>query len=387
MAVSRECLILSSLVGLALICGACDGPAASAPGPITQTGAADDSPRLADNTAESELRLFGREGAAQDIVFEARASIDVEQHTFPGEGSDFDPDVDPTGRLLVFASTRHSRHSHLYTKPIGGAVITQITDEAADDTQPAFCPLGKRIAFTSNRAGQWDVWVIDANGKNPIQLTASPMPEMHPSWSPDGRRLVYCRLTSKENHGELWVVDLLNPGVKRCIGEGLFPDWSPRGDKIAYQRARERGSGWFSIWTLDFQDDEVLFPTEIASSPHSAYICPTWSSDGQQIAFTAVPAVRPAGLESAGPPAAQSGRSDILMVDTDGRGLQRLTDGRGENHSPVWAADGRVFYTAKSARTETIWSVKPFRPALPVEQMPITAGDRRAAQLTDMDER
>jgi TolB protein len=341
---------------------------------------------LTDALPESDLRLFGREDAAQDVAFEAKAALDLEQHTFPDEGADFDPDVDPAGKLLVFASTRHSRHSHLYTKPIGGAVITQITDEDADDVQPAICPSGKRIAYASNRAGQWDIWLIDANGKNPTQVTSSPMPEMRPSWSPDGRRLIYCRLTSNQNHGDLWVVDLLNPGVKRCIGEGLFPDWSPRGDKIAYQRARHRGSGWFSIWTLDFQDDEVLFPTEIASSSQCAYICPTWSVDGRQIAFTAVPAARATGAAPAGDRPARGSRSDILIVDVDGRGLQRLTDGQGENNSPAWAADGRIFYTAKTAKTETIWSVKPFKPSQPAEETPITTGDRRAAQVLELDD-
>jgi TolB protein len=369
------------------LCDGCESTHPNtAPAPTKQSATISSSPRLTDALPESDLRLFGREDAAQDVAFEAKAALDLEQHTFPDEGADFDPDVDPAGKLLVFASTRHSRHSHLYTKPIGGAVITQITDEDADDVQPAICPSGKRIAYASNRAGQWDIWLIDANGKNPTQVTSSPMPEMRPSWSPDGRRLIYCRLTSNQNHGDLWVVDLLNPGVKRCIGEGLFPDWSPRGDKIAYQRARHRGSGWFSIWTLDFQDDEVLFPTEIASSSQCAYICPTWSVDGRQIAFTAVPAARATGAAPAGDRPARGSRSDILIVDVDGRGLQRLTDGQGENNSPAWAADGRIFYTAKTAKTETIWSVKPFKPSQPAEETPITTGDRRAAQVLELDD-
>ena len=330
-----------------------------------------------------DLRLFGVDDSAQDIVFEGRAAIDIEQHTFPGEGADFDPEVDPDGKHLVFASTRHSRHSHLYTKVIGGAVITQITDEQANDVQPAFSPSGSRVAFSSNRSGQWDIWVVDANGKNPTQITNTPAPELHPSWSPDSRRLVYCRLTSNENRGELWVVDLDNPGMKRFIGEGLFPSWSPKGDKIVYQRARERGSGWFSIWTLDFQDGEVLYPTEIASSPSAAYISPTWSADGEQIAFAAVVGAKPIATSGGeARPATVKNRSDILIVDADGRGLQRLTDGRGESYSPSWAVDGRIFYTARFNDGETIWSVKPFRPARPNEPS-ITTGNRRAAGVFD----
>jgi Tol biopolymer transport system component len=76
------------------------------------------------------------------------------------------------------------------------------------------------------------------------------------------------------------------------------------------------------------------------------------------------------------------GRADIAIVDADGRGLQKLTDGRGENYSPAWSSDGRVFFTAKLSECETIWSVKTFKPQLITQ--PAT-GDRRAAAVLDTD--
>jgi len=327
-----------------------------------------------------DLCLFGRGAVTRDAVFEGRAATNVQQHTTTSEGVDFDPDVDSTGKVLVFASTRHSRFSHLYSKPVGGATLTQITDEPANDTQPSFSPSGGRIAFASDRSGQWDIWVIDANGRNPIQITNNPSTELHPSWSPDGKHLVYCRINPKDDRGELWLVDLDNPGIKRLIGEGLFPEWSPKGDKIAYQRSRARGSRWFSIWTLDIKDNEVLYPTEVASRPDVALIAPTWSPDATQIAFTSV-APAPGHGE---PQITGEGRSDIGIVDADGRGFQRLTDGRSENYSPTWSVGGRIYFTAKLASNETIWSIKTFRPAM-VGETVTTAGDRRAAAVMEID--
>ncbi len=327
-----------------------------------------------------DLCLFGRGNPTPGIVFEGRAAVDLRQHTTATEGADFDPDVDPAGKRLVFASTRHARHSHLYIKSIYGATVTQITDEPANDAQPVFCPKGERIAFVSDRSGQWDVWVVDVNGRNPTQVTHNPAAELHPSWSPDGKRLAYCRVNSRDNLGELWVVELANPGIKRLIGEGLFPEWSPDGHKIAYQRSRARGDRWFSIWTLDVSNDEVLYPTEIASRHDAALISPVWSPDGTQIAFsTVMPKVQ--GSE---PRINGGGRSDIGIVDADGRGLQYLTDGRGDNYSPAWSVDGRIYFTAKLERSETIWSVRPFRPPLMVEPT-IKTGDRRAAAVTETD--
>lgn len=325
-----------------------------------------------------DLCLFGRGDLTRDIAFYGRAASNIQQHTTKSDGVDFDPDVDATGQKLIFASTRHSKFSHLYMKPLTGTVLTQITDGPANDVQPMFGPDDRRIAFASDRSGQWDVWVIEANGRNPIQITNNPAPELHPSWSPDGKRLTYCRISPQENRGELWIVELDNPGVKRLVGEGLFPDWSPKGDKIVYQRARARGSRWFSIWTLDINGDEVLYPTEIASTTTAALIAPVWSPEGTQIAFTSVaPAPETGELGIGG-----QGRADIGIVDADGRGFQKLTDGRGENYSPAWSPDGRVFFTAKLSDCETIWSIKTFKPQL---MTPPATGDRRAAAVLDVD--
>ncbi|MBI5764614.1 MAG: PD40 domain-containing protein [Planctomycetes bacterium] len=308
-----------------------------------------------------DLRLFGRGGALQDISFEGKAAINIQQHTTGSEGADFDPSVDAAGKQLVFASTRHSRMSHLYVKPTDGATLTQLTDGDFNDAQPVFSPDGTRIAFTSDRSGQWDVWMMDSSGRNPTQLTNSPMPELHPSWSPDGEQLVYCRINPKDSAGELWIIDLENPGAKRIIGEGLFPAWSPKGDRIAYQKARRRGSRWFSIWTMTLVDGEPTPPTEVVSNTQFACIAPSWSMDGSQIAFALVSPS--AGSDGAPEPRITgAGRADIAMIDVDGRGLIRLTNGRGENYSPMWSADDRIYFTAKLDQSETIWSIKPFRP-------------------------
>jgi TolB protein len=217
-----------------------------------------------------------------------------------------------------------------------------------------------------------------------MQITNSPLPELHPSWSPDGRRLVYCRLNTQDGRGELWIADLERPGVKRLIGEGLFPSWSPRGDKIAYQRARQRGSRWFSIWTLTLQNDEPSLPTEVAHSPDAALIAPTWSPDGAQIAFASIAPGDDQGPLPGQPRITGQGRADIGIIDADGRGMVRLTNGRGDNFSPCWAADGRIYFTARLARSETIWSIRPFTPSAP--SAPVAAPElRRAAHAARLD--
>ena len=61
-----------------------------------------------------------------------------------------------------------------------------------DDNSPEFSPDGKRIAFMSNRSGDWEIWVCDSDGSNPVQLTSFRGPNVStPRWSPDGGRIAF----------------------------------------------------------------------------------------------------------------------------------------------------------------------------------------------------
>lgn len=355
----------------------CANPAPSASG-TEQTPAS--------GCPDTDMRMFGRVTSARTVSFEGKLAANAQQHTAPVEGADFDPDVDPAGQYLVFSSTRHSRFSHLYMKRIGGTTLTQLTDESGNDAQPRFSPSGDRVAFASDRSGQWDIWVVDANGRNPVQITRHSLPELHPSWSPDGNRLVYCRINPRENRSELWVVDLTNPGVKRVIGEGMFPAWSPKGDKIAYQRARARGSRRFSLWTVEVDEkNDAMFPTEIASSGDAALIAPTWSPDATQLAFAVIAPSSAGPSEDGSSRVVKRGYSDIGLIDADGQGLIRLTNGKGKNYSPVWANDGHIYFISRMENnTEAIWSVKPYQPALRNTPSAVTTG-QRAALVSDED--
>ena len=139
------------------------------------------------------------------------------------------------------------------------------------------------------------------------------------------------------------------------IGYGVFPEWSPFDDTILFQRARRRGSRWYSIWTLELVGGEPRYPTEIASSADYAMISPSWSRDGLRIAFTTVgttPSIDPAY-------GAAFDVSDIWTIGVDGSGRMRLTDGHSTNFSPTWSPDGRVFFTSSRTGHENVWSVLP----------------------------
>jgi TolB protein len=283
--------------------------------------------------------------------------------TFATEGSDFDPVLSPDGKWLIFASTRHRAYADLYMKRTNGSAVTQLTSDPDKDVMPAISSDGKTIAFTSSRAGNWDIYLMDINGGQPIQLTFDPAAEIHPSFSPDGKWLVYCQYAEPAGRWELVLLELANPAVKRFIGYGLFPNWSPVDNRIVFQRARGRGDHFYSIWTIDLVDGEALRPTEVATAGNAAAITPDWSPDGKHIVFSTV--LRD-DTNRHGLPAK---RGDIWVIDVDGRNRSNLTRSRATNLQPVWATDGTIYFTSNRSLVdgENVWSLRPDR-ALQIAQ-------------------
>lgn len=290
-----------------------------------------------------------------------RACLPMQQQTFTELGRDFDPDIDATGKLVVYASTRHSRKPNLYMQAIKGRAVTQLTDDSASKIQPRFSPDGKKIAFASDREGQWDIYILDLDRRAVTQVTHSSDHELAPAWSPDGKWLAYSRLSSATGAWELWMASL-EDGAERCIGTGLMPRFSPDGSRIAFQRPRQRDGRLFSIWTVQLNDGEPSWPTEVASEPGAALICPTWSPDGAKIAYCRVPVSSLSG--SLGGATARPGLADIFIVSLEGADRERLTDG-GASFSPCWSTEGRLYFSADRDGHERIWSLKTAGPAKP----------------------
>jgi Tol biopolymer transport system component len=95
-----------------------------------------------------------------------------------------EPRISPDGKKIVFVSHR-TKNKDIWLMNIDGGQQMQLTSDPKDDENPAFSPDGKRIVFVSNRTGNCDLWVMDADGSNPRQLTTDPAQETQPYWSPE----------------------------------------------------------------------------------------------------------------------------------------------------------------------------------------------------------
>lgn len=298
------------------------------------------------------VNLFGELGNSTAGKMRFVGETGFQQHSYTTEGNDSSPQLDPTGKWMVYTSTRHQFAPRIYVQRTDGTTVTQLTNGPGHDAYPTFSPDGNYIAFCSTRNGDWDIYVMDVNGHNVTQVTNGLSQDIHPSFSPDGETLVYCSKSPRSDQWELWTVNL-KTRARQMIGFGLFPRWSPDKNvsRIAFQRARKRGSRWFSLWTLDLINGEARRISEVAVSSNAAVITPDWSPDGARLAFATI--VDPGKTTEAGSP---MGQQDIWVIDADGSNRKRITEGKGVNLSPTWSTDGRLYFISNRSGQECIWS-------------------------------
>ena len=304
-------------------------------------------------SAATPLSLFGDNPDDEQVPFQSRLVTNLQQHTFTSDGLDFDPDIAPDGETLVFATTRNAEHPDIFLKNVQGSALTQLTGDPADDIQPRFSPDGRRVVFASNRAGNWDIWMINRDGTGLTQLSDDRTDEVAPCWTPDGTGIAYSLWGHGSRQWEIWTLAVDKPGVRRFLTFGMFPAWSPDGTRVAFQRARQRGSRWFSVWTIELDEGEARHPTEIAQSDTAACVAPCWAPDGTMIVFCAVrPESTPGSADMRGPSSAE-----LWMVDLQTGLRMKLTDESAAAFNPVWGSQGRVFFVSARAGTENIWSL------------------------------
>ena len=311
---------------------------------------------------EAGVPLQGSRPAMPDDPFRFKGEVftDLVQHTDTQVGADMEPDLSPDGQWLAFSSTRHDLEPDIYLKAVNGHGVIRKTFHPAIDCQSAFSPDGSRIAFCSNRHGDFDIFLMSTLGREaPVSLTHGDGDEMHPTWSPDGSKIAYCAFDPRLGDWELRVVDVAT-GAKTYLGiNGLYPEWSPDGKRLAFQRARERGEHWYSIWTVDLASSgsswqvEASNPMELVAAPSWGAITPSWSRDSRYLVFVTVNRTGASGKDRP-----WHGK-DVWMVAKDGSSLVQLTPPGSAVASPTWGSDDRVYFVSDRNGQKCIWSLKP----------------------------
>jgi imidazolonepropionase-like amidohydrolase/Tol biopolymer transport system component len=214
------------------------------------------------------------------------------------EGTWMNVDVSPDGRTVAFDLL-----GDIYLMPIAGGAPTRIADGLGWDVQPRFSPDGKRIAFTSDRGGGDNIWVMNIDGSDKRQVTKEDFRLLNqPTWSPDGQFIAAKKhfTTGRSlGTGEVWLyhvsggagVPLVKKPNERHQKELGEPTWSGDGKAILYTRnitpgpifeyAQDSNTDLFNIESYEIETGEI---STVAAGPGGS-VRPTPSRDGKRIAF------------------------------------------------------------------------------------------------------
>ncbi len=205
------------------------------------------------------------------------------------EGTWMSLDVSPDGQTIAFDLL-----GDLYTIPIAGGTATRITEGLAHDMQPRYSPDGQHLVFVSDRSGDDNVWVVQADGSDPRQITddggiASAF--LSPEWTPDGNYIVVSRSRIGGGNEKLWMYHLRGgTGIEMTPGSGGMRLMGPAfGADERYVWYAQRFGAWtYNTFLPQLQigvyDRETGTRTTMSSRYGSAFR-PALSPDGKWLTY------------------------------------------------------------------------------------------------------
>ncbi|MYE88070.1 hypothetical protein F4X33_03645 [Candidatus Poribacteria bacterium] len=126
---------------------------------------------------------------------------------------------------IAFTSDREG-NSEIYVMDTDGQNPQRLTDDPAVDHSPSWSPDGKRIAFVSDREGDEDIYVMDIDGGNRRKLTQHRRGDGSPSWSPDGKRIAFAYV-GRDGKADIYVMDADGQNPRQLTNNPLAFDYEP----------------------------------------------------------------------------------------------------------------------------------------------------------------
>jgi len=256
----------------------------------------------------------------------------------------------PTGTEQIVFTSEQASGSEIWVMETDGTNRVQLTNVPGLDQNPAWSQDATQIAFASERSGDREIWTMDSDGNNLVNITQNPAADYEPAWgmTPDGERIYFY----SDRDGDFEIYWMTPTGGSQTNITGLSPamdsspDLSGDGTMITFDSDRDQ-SGNVEIYSMNHNGGSV---TRLTTNPAFDFD-PVWSPDGLMIAFVSN----------------RDGNNEIYVmdavdVDGDGNGdnWARLTNSGGVDEWPSWSADGSLilFSSIRSGNFE-IYQMEP----------------------------
>jgi TolB protein len=244
-----------------------------------------------------------------------------------------------TARCRELLRRRYSQSAASAPEP----VARRIADDVVEDFIGLRGVAGTEIAFVSDRGGNKEIYVMNADGSDARAATANRSLNNFPDWSPDGDSILYTSYRH-QNRPLLFVSSrgrnqpgrlLPKLGDERPQFRGVF---DPAGERVALVMSENDSAS--DIFTVRTNGRRLRRLTK----NHAIEVSPTWSPDGERIAFVSD----------------RSGAPQIFIMDSDGSNTRRLTFDGSYNTRPVWSPDGQwIAYETRVGSQFDIWLIDP----------------------------
>ena len=252
----------------------------------------------------------------------------------------------PTTPKILFSSSRDGNWEIYMMNPDGSEPVN-LTQHPAGDRGAAWSPTGEQILFASDRRRKhlWDLYLMDVDGSNVRRVFKKKVEGWRdsPAWSPDGKRFAY-NYTDWDRGKYGFYLGTFGEEDVEPLPYGASAAWSPDGSEIACIVSHQFGSRLTFI-SVDTRDREQPLPDKVLLWQSS----PSWSAAGDRLAIRGnkhpLPVILDRDLHEA-----WNDKSTVFIVNRDGTGLRQLVDEAGpEARWPALSPDGsEVLYTQET---------------------------------------
>ena len=235
---------------------------------------------------------------------------------------------------IAFSSERDGNYE-IYVMDTKGKNLQNLTNHPARDWQSAFSPDGQWMAFVSNRSGTNRIYLMNRNNNviRPLTTHLASKGDLDPNWSPDGQWIAFTFIKGEGPASyKIYKINVNSGDLQQLTDTGYnrFPRWSPDGDQILFYSSRKAGNDLFVMKSNGKSPRRVR--ERRFGGGH-----PTWSPDGKQIAY------RMTDLAGVG----------IYIMTAAGQNNRRITRENTWAYHPTWSPDGQ--WIAYELEVESPW--------------------------------